>query len=809
MSTLLERDSLLAHLAMHRRAAAEGRGHTVLISGEAGMGKTALLERFVADHGSAHVLWGGCEALATPRPLGPLHDIAVAGAARLRARLAADGDRAEVFDAVLEALALPPAPTVMVLEDIHWADAATLDLVKFLGRRIHRLPALLLLSHRDDITSLDRLRSVLGDLPPAHVTRLRVAALTATAVAQLALGAAHVDAGHLHAITAGNAFFVTECLRQRGDGAAGADGADPQGVPASVRDAVLGRAACLPPAALDVLQRLATVPRQVDAALGETLLGRAPETVAAVEACLASGLLVAEGRSLRFRHELARTAVEAALLAPRAAHLHAHVLAALVALPEALAPLAARAHHAQRAGDAEAVLHWAPLAAREAALRGARREAAAHCRAALGYADRLTAARHAELLDALATHSFELNDLPSAIAAGEQAVALWGNGHAEQRSLSLSVLAMSLVRALRNADADGASQSAIAVALTQPPGPALARAYATASYLRMLNRDNQAAIAWGEKAVLLAEQVGDVAIKAAALLSLGAAQMFVDYPLGCAQVAQSLALARSLDDGGAGTADAYLMLGTASGELHQFAAAERYLDEGIGFARARDLDRLAGYMESWQALCDVYRGRWALAGERANAAVERQASGTTNRIAALLALGRLRTRRGDPGGSEALDEALALAERTATLQRLGLVCAARAEAAWTAGDGAAALQEAARMLDLAASKRHPWLLGELAYWCWCAGRRDAAPLGACAEPFRLQMQGAWQEAAAVWQAMGCPYEQARALAEGDEEAQRLALLLLDGLGARPLAERVRRRLRQAGVRGVPRGAQPR
>lgn len=156
-----------------------------------------------------------------------------------------------------------------------------------------------------------------------------------------------------------------------------------------------------------------------------------------------------------------------------------------------------------------------------------------------------------------------------------------------------------------------------------------------------------------------------------------------------------------------------------------------------------------------------------------------------------------------------LDEALKLAELTGTLQRLGRVCAARAEAAWTAGDEAGARREAERAIALAASKRHPWLLGELAFWCARAGHTGAAVLDGCAEPFRLQMRGQWKEAAAAWRAMGCPYEEARALGDGDEAAQREALEILDGLGARPLAERVRRQLRQAGARAVPRGAQAR
>jgi len=791
---LLERESLLAALGDAADAAARGDGRTVLVSGEAGIGKTSLLERFAAGLGRGRVLWGACEALATPRPLGPLHDIAGPAGAALRGALARPGDRAALFAAVLDELARPPAPTVVVFEDVHWADDATLDLVKYLGRRIRHAGALLVLSHRDDAASLDKLRAVLGDLPSAHVARLQVPPLSRAAVERLAAVVARRDAGGVHAATGGNAFFVTEVLRQGGAAA---------GVPASVRDAVLARAAMLPPLADALLQLVAIVPRQIDLALVGDVLAPTTETV---EACLASGLLVVDGASLRFRHELARTAVEEALQPPRAAALHHRVLAALEARPDRETSLAARAHHAQKAGDAAAILRWSPLAAHEAALRGARHEAAAHCHAALALGEHLAPRERAALLDELATHCFELNDLDAAIAAREEAIALWGaHGDDERQGEALAAHAMSLVRALRNADADAASRRALDLAGAHPAGRTLARAQATESYLRMLNRDYDEAIAWGARALTLAEAAGDVATQARALLTLGAATMFVDYERGCAHLARSRELARSLDDGGAAVADAHVMLGTASGELHAFAAAEGYLDDGIAFARAHDLDRLAGYMEGWQALVDLHRGRWALAGERANAVAARELGRTTNRVVALIALGRLRTRRGDPGAADVLDEALELAERSGTLQRLGPVCAARAEAAWMAGDDERAVREAERACALAAAKRHPWLLGELAFWRHRGGGLVVAPPG-CAEPFALQMAWRWSDAAAAWRAMGCPYEEARALADGDEAAQRAALAILDKLGAKPLAECVRRQMREAGVRSVPRGA---
>src|SRR5215831_1698967 len=538
-SELLERDALLATLSAAADAAARGEGGTVLVSGEAGIGKTSLLERFASGIGRGRVLWGACEALATPRPLGPLVDVAGEVGTALRGALARPSDRATLFGAVLDELVRPPAPTVVVFEDVHWADDATLDLVKYLGRRIRNAGALLVLSHRDDPASLDKLRGVLGNLPAAHVARLAVPPLSRTAVEQLAARVARRDAVGVHVATGGNAFFVTEVLRH---------GGATTGVPVTVRDAVLARAATLPPRANELLQLVAIVPRQVDLALLADVLAPTTETI---EACLASGLLVADGASLRFRHELARTAIEEALPPPRAAALQRRVLAALEARPDGETSLAARAHHAQKAGDAAAILRWSPLAAHEAAVRGARREAAAHCRAALAQGDRMTARDRAALLEALAAHCFELNELDAAIAAREEAIAVWSDcGDVEQQSEAFAAHAMSLVRALRNVDADAASRQARDLAATLPTRRALAKATATESYLRMLNRDYDDAIAWGAKATALA--------------------------------------------------DAHVMLGTASGEVHAFAAAERYLDDGIAFARARDLDRLAGYMEAWQ-----------------------------------------------------------------------------------------------------------------------------------------------------------------------------------------------------------------
>ena len=224
----------------------------------------------------------------------------------------------------------------------------------------------------------------------------------------------------------------------------------------------------------------------------------------------------------------------------------------------------------------------------------------------------------------------------------------------------------------------------------------------------------------------------------------------------------------------------------------------------MAFARAHDLDRLGGYMEAWQALVDLHRGRWDAAGDRATAVLAREVAGSTNRLMALVALGRLRIRRGDPGADEILDEALTLAEQSGTLQRVARVRCTRAEAAWLRGDFDGLRREASAAYELARAKGHPWFVGELAHWLWRAGVPDAAR-PPCAEPFALQIDGDWRGAAALWERIGCPYEHAFALADGDESAQRTALEIADRLGARPMADRLRLRMREQGIAAIPRG----
>jgi DNA-binding CsgD family transcriptional regulator len=790
---LLERESAWQELEATLQDAISGDGRVILIGGEAGIGKTTLVERFMRQHKPAiGVLVGRCDALYTPRPLGPLHDIAFQAQGELFSLFSADADRQAIFTACLNML--QKRPLIVVFEDIHWADEATFDLLKYLGRRISGTQALLMATFRDDeISPQHPLRILLGDMATSSATRrIALKPLSVEAVHRLA-GNRSVDVAALHRQTGGNPFYVTEVLA-----------AGQSGVPATVRDLVLARAARLSPSARAVLEAAAVIGTRVDPWL---LTELAAAEAHAAEECLSSGALLAQDDVFVFRHELVRQIVLESIAPHRRAVLHQMTLDALKASPVARGDLARLAHHAEAANDREAALAYAPPAARQAAAAHAHREAAALYQLALRYADALAPADHAHLLEFYASECFLIDQHHQSLDARRRALAFWqAEGNGLKQGQNLAHITTLLIILGRSAEAEQAVTEAIDLLERLPAGRELALAYRVRATLYLVGRDCPEAIEWAEKALALAEQVGDLTVQATAHNVIGTARLFVDYPRGCDYLEQRLAITH---DAGlaAHAATCYANLGTGSGELYQFAAAGRYLAEGIAYCTERDLDYTRLYMLAWQALTFVHQGHWEKAAQIISELLQRSNLAAISRMVTLVALGRLYTRRGDPGAKAALGDALELAMETRSLQRLGPVRAVRAEAAWLAGDYQRAAEEARAAYDLAVSKQHPWFAGELAFWRWRAG--DAVdPTSMLAKPFALHIAGDWRAAAAEWQRLGCPYERAGALADGDQPAQVAALDIYDQLGARPAAEALRQRMKATGVRSIPRGPRP-
>lgn len=354
---LLEREASLASLGRYAAEAGTGDGRLVLVAGEAGVGKSVLVERLRRDLPDARWWWAGCDGLFTPRPLVPLFDLADQLSGELGELVRAGADRERLFRVLLRQLSEPDVVDVLIIEDIHWADDATLDLVRFLGRRLRNVAVLLIVTYRDDALAPDEpLRVVLGDLGSQRSTRrLKLAPLSAQAVAALAAGSG-LAATDLYRLTAGNPFFVTELLRA----------GDVTGVvPASVRDVVLARVARLSGTAREVLEVAALTGTQIELRLVEAVSGH---TAAAIDELLACGLLVEDAAGPRFRHEIARLAVAQAVPAYRRQRIHRQALAVLSS--SGCVDEARLAFHAEAAGDPEATAQYATASAYRAAQLG-------------------------------------------------------------------------------------------------------------------------------------------------------------------------------------------------------------------------------------------------------------------------------------------------------------------------------------------------------------------------------------------------------------------------------------------------------
>jgi DNA-binding CsgD family transcriptional regulator/tetratricopeptide (TPR) repeat protein len=787
---LLERSNELSALAGWLEAVANSGGRLALVRGEAGIGKTTLLREFCErNRNSARILWGACEPLATPAPLAPLFDVAETTGGELQELVAAAARPHEVTAALIRELGGRRA-SVLVLDDLHWADEATLDVLRLLARKVESVPALVLASFRDD--GLDRahpLALVLGELTSApSVSRLRIPLLSRGAVRRLA--APHeMDPEELYRQTNGNPFFVSEAL------AAGIDT-----VPPTVRDAVLARMARLSEPARRLLEAIAVAAPQVEVWLLEAL---APSELDRLEECLASGMVLPGDRGVAFRHELARLAVEEGLAPNRRVALNRRATEALSARADT--DPARIADHAEAAGDSAVVLRFAPIAATRAAAFGAHREAAAQYARALRFAVSMQPEQQAELLEARAHECYLCGQLGAAIETQEEAVGRRrALGDARKEGDALRALGRMLGFGGRTREAVEACREAVAMLEQLEPGRELAMAYAALAQRYLNWEETESAIDWGTRALELARRLDDTGIFIYALTTVGAAEFRGDGPSGAEKLTQSLELARAAgleDEAGR----AFLNLVWLAARERWFALADRQLEPGLAYCSERGLDYWRLSLGACRARMQLDRGHWVEAGESATEVLRSRGSAPVPGVLAGAIQGLIRARRGDPDAWPLLDGALAEAEPTGELQQIAPVAAARAEAAWLEGRKRQSIEATDTTLKLGLQRLPPWEFGEVGVWRRRAGIQEAIDAEAAA-PYAAELAGDHERAAGLWAELGCPYEAALALAGADDvDALRGSLAELQVLGAAPAAAIVTRRLRERGERGLPRG----
>lgn len=359
---LIERAGFLTLLQTKILTIAEGEGHCVIVSGEAGIGKTSLVKFFCKEQrGDCNIYQGACDALFTPRPLAPLYDIIWQVNSNLWPNSHTIEERSELFAGFFRELSNKKEKTLIVFEDIHWADEATLDFIKFFARRISQLPCLFILTYRDDeIHSRHPLRNVLGQLPPDSFTRLQLTPLSRQAVEKMATGKGY-SGEDVYSISGGNPFYVNEILASYS-----------VGVPDNIKDAILSTYNRAEEQTKYVLELLSVIPAGFEIKYLEKF---EPLYNTAIENCLETKILFINNGHIYFKHELFRRTIETSLSPLKRVLLNKKILDRLQESFEQKQEIERIIHHAKNANEYETVVQYAPLAARHAASVGAHTEA--------------------------------------------------------------------------------------------------------------------------------------------------------------------------------------------------------------------------------------------------------------------------------------------------------------------------------------------------------------------------------------------------------------------------------------------------
>jgi DNA-binding CsgD family transcriptional regulator/tetratricopeptide (TPR) repeat protein len=787
---LLERDTNLATLASYADEASTGQARLVLLAGEAGVGKTALVEAFKERLPDATWAWGSCDGLFTPRPLSPLYDVARDLGGDLKQACDRNAPREDIFDALANTLNDALGLTVVVIEDVHWADEASLDLIRHVWRRVGDARALMLVTYRDDGFAADpMLRTMVGDLATYRGTRrMTLATLTPTAVATLA-GGTNLAPEDLYRLTGGNPFFVSEVLASDGEH-----------LPASARDAVLARTTRLDDEARAALETVSLFRSRAEPT---HLLALDGVTGKGLDGCVGAGMLVARGKALTFRHDLARLAVAADIAPQRRFALHGQILKTLVSLGSQDA--AELAHHADEAGDRAAMVEYAPRAARAATEAASHREAAfQYARALRGLSQDKTAER-AELCVALSGETARLDRWEECLSARQEALDIWrALGDDLRAGETLCRLASPLWCLGRGEESERAARDSLAILENLRPGAELAGALMGVAAVESATygRHDRALMLLGRARALATELD-----RPDLLLECLASDASVEFLIGVEgaadrmREAKDLALAAGDEDTAGWIYDNLYM--TLVCQRRRADADQAYL-EAIALCSANDLRYYSSCIQGERCRALAQQGCLNEALDSTVDLLSKVLPSPVNRLNPLFADGVVRARVGDAVGSmSSLDEVLTLA--VSVNEPIWIVRArvARAESFWLIGRDDEAKAEVVSACE-ALKGLDPWHSGEVLVWARRYGVE--VPDAHAALPYSLELAGDHAGAAAEWDRLGSFFDAAMALVFSPREADvRAAYDRFIAMEATASVIRARKRLKDIGARVIPSG----
>jgi DNA-binding CsgD family transcriptional regulator len=789
---LIERDNFLSSLNSGFKEAASGEGYCFFIMGEAGIGKTSLVKAFLKKTEDECIQYiGACDSLFTPRPLGPLYDLALQINENWINEIHSVSSRAELFSRFVQELTQKSKPVIIVFEDIHWADEATLDFVKFLARRISRLRCLFILTLRDDEINLQySLRNVFSDLAPDTFTRLVLTPLSKQAVQKLADEKGY-DGEDVYSISGGNPFYVNEILASYS-----------LGVPDSVKDSILCFYNRLEDETKNVLQFLSVIPEGLELT---RLYKIDPSYHQAIESCLTNTILVIKNSKIFFKHELYRRTIEASLSPFKRIALNKSVLQFFLKSFEEKGEIEKIVHYAKNASENKLVVKYAPLAAKQAAAVGAHIEASKLFYTAIEYFEENDTDQLVKLYEDYAYECYLTNQLQDAIIYQGRALKVWEEkNEVERLGNSLRLFSRLWWFDGNRQKAEKYAAQAIEVLNKQPSSKAKAMAYSNMSQLNMLSDQTGECIFWGEKAIAIAREVNDEETLAHAMINMGSALMLTQSSaqkgIDLLKEGRAISLKNSYHEH---AARAYTAMGSNLVTIKDYPYAKQTLEEGINYCEERDIDSLKLYMLGWKARLNLETGHWNEAFTIASNLLKKENLPPVIKIGALTVVATIKIRTGEQDALPLLLEAKKLAFVTTELQRVIPAMIAMLEYEWASGKRYIEREVLHETMNMFLHLEK--ISQKCRFFFWLDKMKEHYPEIREKCKTDLHSEKTPQEEADSWENLGCPYEQALSLFDGTEDNKRKALSIIQQLGADAIYEKLKMEMRSSGIKKIPRG----
>lgn len=789
---LIERAEVLTLLQTLFENVAEGEGHCIFVSGEAGIGKTALIKAFCRRQEDYNIYQGACDALFTPRPLAPLYDIMWQLRSEIGPYKHTIEERSGLFAKFFHELSNKKERILIVFEDIHWADEATLDFIKFFARRITQLSCLFILTYRDDeIHSRHPLRNVLGDLSPDTFTRIQLTPLSRQAVYKLADEKGY-DAENVYHISGGNPFYVNEILASYSPG-----------VPDNIKDAILSVYDRQEEGTKNVWQIFSVIPEGLEINRFAKIKSSWDE---AIDHCFALKIIIIKNDKIIFKHELYRRTIENSLSPFKRIELNKKLLDFFLESFEEEGEIERIVHYAKNANENDLVVKYAPVAAKQAASIGAHIEASRLFLTAIECYVGNDTDQLVKLYEAYVYECYLTNQIKNAIIYQGKALKIWEKEqNAEQKGNSMRLLSRLWWFEGNRENAEKYGQGAVDLLQSQPPSKAKAMAFSNMSQLKMLSGKTVECIELGNLAIKIAKEIKDDEVFCHAITNIGIAEWETE-PLkesGNEFLMESLemALKNSFDEH---AARVYANLISHSIEFKNYDLAKEFLPRGLRFCEERGLDSWNKYMLCWKAKLLLDTGYWNEAAPIAKNLLLNPEQPVIIKIGALVIVATIEIRKGEPGALPHLQEAKSLAFATKEHQQMIPVMISCLEYEWLTGKKVIAEEELKAATDLVLNINNIFLNSKFSFWLKKSGRPEIE-LVKVYEPYDLLEAGKATKAAVFWEKAGCPFEKALALSKGNEDDKRIALTIFQQLGADATYEKIKAEMRFSGIKKIPRG----